>query len=291
MHYNPRAMRPIFAGLAAAALAASSAAAQTIELGELPCLPTGENAPFTARVAPAPAADVSVRLYFRRLNLVVEDLYYVEMVPAGDGNYWAVFPQPEKSRFPRKDLKSAAGDRDLWAKWWRAKEGSDHRDPNSDLDRDEIREKASAGRLEERDWLDGMEDPPLQVWLETLATEPAEYFVALHDADGRRIARSPQRIVEVRDDCRAPLTPRQLGFAQNLTVGETARWQAGKPVFHWECTGLVTRIDPQLVLRADEVCRACVVAWWPVVGAGALGALGLITVIDDDPPEVSPSRP
>ena len=52
-------------------------------------------------------------------------------------------------------------------------------------------------------------------------------------------------------------------------------------------------IDPQQVLRSDQSCRACIVAWWPVgAAAGALGAL--VAIVDDDPGgpgEVSPSRP
>ena len=54
--------------------------------------------------------------------------------------------------------------------------------------------------------------------------------------------------------------------------------------------GITTRRDPQSVLRADEKCRACVVAlWWPPAAAG--GAVALIGVINDDPVEISRSRP
>jgi len=275
------------------ALAAAPAAAQTVTLGELPCLPTGGNAVATATVAPAPAAEMSVRLNFRRMNLEVEDFYFTEMVPTGGGGYWGVFPQPENSKFDEKELARAQSDADKWAQWWRAKEGSDHRDPNSDLDREVIQERASLGKREKRDWMAERDDRALQEFLERQRTEPTEYFVSLVDPSGRELARSHQAVVEVRSDCTAALTPQQSGMAANLTVGETGRWQHGESVFHWECTGVVTRLDPAGVLRADDACRACVIAWWhdAAGAASVLGAFGVITNIDPHDPEVSPSRP
>jgi len=58
----------------------------------------------------------------------------------------------------------------------------------------------------------------------------------------------------------------------------------------------VTRIDPAGILRADEACRACVVAWWRkpgvIIPAAILTTVGVIEVLDDDEPkETSPSRP
>jgi len=97
------------------------------------------------------------------------------------------------------------------------------------------------------------------------------------------------RSVEVRKDCRVDLTPQQEGFAKNLVIGETAAWQKGEEVFHWECTGVTTRKDSLNVLRADDKCRACVIAWWPVATAG--GAVAMIGILNDDPVEISPSRP
>jgi hypothetical protein len=269
------------------------ALAQTVSPGELRCLPIGDNGLLTATVTPPPAAESSVRLYFRRLNLVVEDFYFTEMVPTGGGAYWGVFPQAENSKLPRKPLEGATEEENAWAEWWRAKEASDHRDPNRDLPAEEIAERAAIGKREPRDWMAETDDPALERFLEAQSTEPAEYFVAVVDPDGREIARSPMRIVEVRDGCRPTLTPQQVGYAMNLTVGETAPWQAGRAVFHWQCTGVVTRLDPQQVLRGDDACRACVVAWWPkATAAGAvLGVLGIITIDDPDDPEVSPSRP
>lgn len=271
---------------------APAAGAQTITLGALPCLPNGENAAITAQIDPAPSAEIQVRLYFRRQNLMVEDFYFSAMVPTGGGSYWGVFPQPENSKFPEKRLRNPKKNETAWAEWWRTKEGSDNRDPIPDLDKDVIAERASLGKREKRDWMAALDDDALQGFLRRQSTEPAEYFVALFDPSGALLARSPMQVVDVRSDCRVALTPQQAGYAANLTVGETARWQAGEPVFHWECTGIVTRLDPQRVLRADDACRACVVAWWPLGAAGALGSLVAIT--DDDPggpEEVSPSRP
>ena len=286
-------MKPIRAALFLSLAVGSAAGAQSITLGPLSCLPNGENGVVTARIEPAPAAEIQVRLYFRRQNLMVEDFYFTEMVPTGGGNYWGVFPQPENSKFPEKKLEKPKKDENAWAEWWRDKEGSDDRDPNPDLDKDVIAERASLGKREKRDWMAAQDDDTLQKFLARQTTEPAEYFVALYNPAGAQLAKSPQQVVEVKDDCRAAMTPQQAGYAMNLTVGETARWQAGEPVFHWECTGIVTRQDPQNVLRADESCRACVIAWWPV--AAAAGALGsLVAITDDDPGgpgEVSPSRP
>jgi hypothetical protein len=281
------------AALAALALAPlAPAAAQTIALGELPCLPTGENGVLTARIDPPPPAEVEVRLYFRRMHLEVEDFYFTLMEPTGGGAYWGIFPQPEPRAFPPQKLERAPNPDDLWAQWWRTKEGSESRDPNGDLDRDTIAERASVGRRERRDWMAEQDDAVLEEWLWSQRREPAEYFVALVDPAGSVRARSPQRVTVVRDDCEVALTPQQAGYAANLTVGETAPWQPDEAVFHWECTGIVSRLGVDRVLRADESCRACVVAWWPLA-AGA-GALGLVVVTDDDPgppQEISPSRP
>jgi hypothetical protein len=176
-----------------------------------------------------------------------------------------------------------------WAEWWRAKEGSNGRNPNGDLDTNEIQERASIGKNEPRTWMKTMDDAALQAWLDRQKAEPTEYLVALVDGSGKVLARSEMRLTEVRDDCRVSLTPQQQGFAKNLTVGETSAWQAEEDVFHWECTGVVTRKNASNVLRADENCRACVIAWWPV--AAPAGAIALIGITDDDPIDVSPSRP
>ena len=279
---------------AALALLAMPASAQTVEVGPLDCLPLGENAVATASIQPPPTAEMHVRLNFRRMNIQVEDFYFTEMVPTGNGAYWGVFPQPENSEFDPKELERARADADKWAQWWRAKEASDHRDPNTDLDREVIEERAALGKRVKRDWMDARDDRALQEYFERQKTEPAEYFVSLVDPSGREVARSAQQVVEVRSGCPTRMTAQQAGMAANLTVGESGRWQAGGPPFHWECTGVVTRLDPTGVLRSDDACRACVIAWWKdAAGAAAiLGTIGVVT-IDDDPkdPEVSPSRP
>ena len=47
----------------------------------------------------------NVRLYFRRLNDVVEDLYFVNMLPSDEaGCYWGVLPKPEKRTPDRHEI-------------------------------------------------------------------------------------------------------------------------------------------------------------------------------------------
>jgi hypothetical protein len=61
------------------------------------------------------------------------------------------------------------------------------------------------------------------------------------------------------------------------------------------CDGIVTRISFDNIKRADETCRACVVALWtvkdvlvPLLAAGGVG--GVTTIVVDRPPS-SPSGP
>lgn len=287
--------KTIAAALALLAAAAVTAGAQEtqVQVTPIPCLPLEGNAPVTVTLSPD-SAGAEVRVYFRRLSIEVEDFYYVIARPSGAGAYWAVLPDPEDRKLTKKALRNA--DEHAWAKWWRSKETLDSRDPNPDLDSKVIRERASLGKLEKREWMNAKDDPAFQEWLEQLQNEPAEIFVAVYDPFGSQIARSELFIVEVKKEkeCPVTLTPQQDGYASNLTVGETRDWQAGEQPFHWECDGLVTRVDPRGILRADEACRACVIAWWgapTVIPAAVLGTIGIITVVDDDPPEVSPSRP
>jgi len=287
--------KTIAAALTLLVAAAVSAGAQgtQVQVTPIPCLPLEGNTPVNVTLSPD-SAGAEVRVYFRRLSIEVEDFYYVTGRPSGAGSYWAVLPDPEDRKLTRKDLEN--NDEYAWAKWWRAKETLDSRDPNPDLDEKVIRERASLGKLEKREWMNTKDDPTFQKWLEQLQNEPAEIFVAVYDPYGRQIARSELFIVEVKKEkeCPVTLTPQQDGYASNLTVGETKEWQAGEAPFHWECDGLVTRVDPRGILRADEACRACVVAWWGsplVIPAAMLTTVGIITVLDDDPPEVSPSRP
>jgi hypothetical protein len=261
--------------LASSVLGAQSAEAAGIEVTveELGCLPIAENGIGWATVKNN-ISDTSVRLYLRRMHEEVEDFYFVEMNPAGEGRYWGIFPEAEDERLERinledDDLLEEFRDKDmdddedyLWAWWWQAKEASDDRDPNGNLDTQRIRERASVGKLEPRHWLTSLDDPTLQRWLQQLENEPTEFFAAVYDSEGRRVARSRTQVVEVKEECEVELTPQQEGESENLTVGETAGWQRGENVFHWLCDGIVTRVDPYDVLRADESCRGCVIAWW-----------------------------
>lgn len=289
---------PRLAGWLALTVAAA-ASAQTpgagITTAPMTCIPLEGNGVLQATVAPDTAGS-TVRMFFRRMNIEVEDFYYVEMEPTGQGQYWGVFPIPTEAKIERKDLKKSETPPPLepWASWWKTKEGSDDRDPNKDLDADVIKEKAPIGKTEKREWMKKQADADFEKWLEKQQYEPAEYFVAVYDSYGRRTAVSEMQVAEVKKDCRVSLTPQQQGMAQNLTVGETNTWQKGEPPFHWECTGVVTRKDPQLILRADGSCRACIIAWWPI--AAEAGAVGAIIGINEDnpqgpPPDVSPSRP
>jgi hypothetical protein len=121
-----------------------------------------------------------------------------------------------------------------------------------------------------------------------------EYYSALVDPTGKVVARSPMNNVPVTADCKTQLGPKERGVAENLTVGETSPKQQGKKILAFLCDGVVTRVNYAGVRRADEVCRACVVAWWqrkavliPVAIAGAG-----VTIVNRHPePEPSPSRP
>jgi hypothetical protein len=120
--------------------------------------------------------------------------------------------------------------------------------------------------------------------------EQVEFYVALLDTAGNLTARSESRMVKVKDDCKVQLTEKERGVAQNLTVGETAPDQQGKEVFAFLCDGVVTRVNSQGIRRSDDICRACVVAWWP--RKSVLLPAALVTgVIITDNPEPSPSRP
>lgn len=261
---------------------------------ELECLPLEDNGVVWATVDNN-VPDTTVRLNFRRLNDIVEDLYWVEMHPAGGGRYWGIFPKSEDRLLDRHDIEEQREDIEeeyAWAEWWREKQITDHRDPNDDLDDDLIRERASLGKLVPREWLAAMTDDEFQNWLEQLENEPAEYYMSVHEgASQRELARSETRVVEVRKNCRLDLTAAERGEAENLTVGESAQWQRGEQVFHWLCDGIVTRIDPVGVKRPDGFCRACVIVWWKRPEIIAPAIVGCILGCDDDEKIVSRSVP
>lgn len=259
-------------------LAAVPSVAQTVTADEIECVPlqphddNKNHSVVTANVSPDPA-NVEVRLYFRRMHVEVEDFYYSIMQPAGNGNYWGVLPDPEDHEVKPKELDDGDDTNTEWADWWIAKDESQDRDPNGDLDTDTIRERAQVGMSERRDWIHDMSREDLTAWLTDQKSEPTEYFVAVYDAGGQRLSRSEMMGVSVREDCRVELDTKQIGEASNQTIGETAAWQHDQAVFHWECDHLVTRIDYAGVKAADAVCRACVVAvipfWIPASVAGA----------------------
>lgn len=298
----PQLLAP--AVLAFVVTASAGAQAPSIRVEPIECLPVTEHGVVRAQVQHQPPA-TEVRLYFRRLHEVVEDFYYVVMEAEAPGRYWAALPKPEEEENERFDLEerlrqNEEQDNHPWAAWWKIKEASDHRNPNDDLDDDEIEEHADRGKRTGRDWMDARSLEELEEWLEEQRYEPAEYYGAIVAADGTIVAISPMRVTEVReeDDCEVELTEKERGYAFNLTVGETAPWQIQERVFHWLCDHVVTRIDWRGVKRADDVCRACVIAWWgkkELLIPAATGA-GLITgiLINDDeeqPPAVSPVLP
>lgn len=246
----------------AGAPAASSAQDVAVTSDQVACVPAGGNAVVWSTVKNN-LPDTTVRLYFRRLNDVVEDLYFVDMHPAGGGRYWGMMPKAEKRKLDRHELgrrRDEALDSHAQAAWWREKDQSEDRNPNQDLDDDEIKERASVGKAEDRHWMTEMDDADFEQWLNRLEFEPVEYFVSVLGVQGQLFAKSSMMIGEVRsaNNCDVKLTPQQLGEANNLVVGETAPWQKGKAAFHWQCAGIVSRVGTDGVKRPDGACRGCV---------------------------------
>jgi hypothetical protein len=123
--------------------------------------------------------------------------------------------------------------------------------------------------------------------------ESVEYQVRVVDPAGQVLARSDSLISPVKKDCQVDLSDKEYGVSENLVIGETVPAQEGKRVLGFMCDGVVSRVNAAGILRADEVCRACVIAWWekkdflvPAVVAG-----GAVTGILIEQPEPSPSRP
>lgn len=148
-------------------------------------------------------------------------------------------------------------------------------------------------------WVDFEHDGPGRYWVTPPKPETRnreiEYYAVLLDGAGREVTRSAILKSKVTSDCQVKLTPQQLGAAQNLTIGETSAKQLHNRVNGFLCDGIVTRVNPENIKRADETCRTCVVAWWlrkelliPVAGVAALTG---VTSIVSDKPEPSPSRP
>jgi hypothetical protein len=284
-----RSIRAITTAMAVAAVPALAfAQAPRVAVDAVRCLPVEEHAVVTARVANEPGGS-TVRLYFRRLHQEVEDFYYVEMAPRGGGQYWAALPKPADEELDVERLAETENDQQRdnpWAAWWLAKERSDHRDPNDDLNERIIEERASLGKRVGRDWMLRLSLDELQDYLEALENESADLYATIVDPTGRELARSPMTTTVVTEDCKVSLTAEERGRARNLVVGETAPWQVGKGVFHWLCDGIVSRIDPRGVLRVDDVCRACGIALSrPQMLIPASAAVIGITVLEPVSPE------
>lgn len=123
----------------------------------------------------------------------------------------------------------------------------------------------------------------------------AETYVAVYDLQGALLFKSPTSWSPVTDDCEVDLNDDQDDFADNLVIGETVADQEGKRVIWWECDGLDTRINTELERRDDRSCFPII--WWknPAVWipAAAIGGIGIVEIIEDDPspPPVSPAAP
>ncbi|HEX2252088.1 MAG TPA: hypothetical protein VHQ65_02345 [Thermoanaerobaculia bacterium] len=292
-----RLLAPVLLLASLAATAWPAAAQPRITLTPPACIPFEEHSQVEATVAGEPGGS-EVRLYFRRMHPVVEDFYWVRMNAAGGGRYWAVLPKPADEELPRIHLDEPANEaerRDPWGAWWMAKDRSTDRDPNDELNDEWIEERARrGGEPQPRDWMRAQTPAQLETWLEDRDNEPAEIYAAVFDANGRMVpgSRTPMQAVPVAEDCDVHL-PRDLrsrGQAENLVIGETAPWQIGRPVFHWLCDGIVSRVDHRSILRADEQCRACIVAQLrPALLLGSV--LMLPPTNEDDPEPVSPVEP
>lgn len=123
-------------------------------------------------------------------------------------------------------------------------------------------------------------------------TEQVEIYGAVVDPTGKVVARSGMQMVKVTRDCKVQLSEKERGVAENMTVGETSPKQQGKKILAFLCDGVVTRVSSAGVRRADEVCRACVIAWWQRKGVIIPATAGIVGIIvTDDDPEPSPARP
>lgn len=252
--HRHRGKRRVVAVLGTLLASAALGQAPSISVRPASCLPTEDNALLTAAVRPEVGGS-SVRLYFRRLH-PEGDLYYVEMKPAGGGEYWTTFPQPEDQQQTLLDDS-----------WWSVLKSRDWmRADRRDWLEDRLGERGAGDEDCAVD--DGREC--LERWLELQENEAAEYFVAVYDPHETLLAASEWRLVEVREDCPVRLTALERGWAANLTVGETTEDQRGdgrkgKELFHWLCNGITARIGADGIPRPDEHCRRCVIGRVPLL--------------------------
>jgi len=295
---NLMRVRAFILGAIAFALLVPVAASAQIEVTADPveCIAEDTFTPVTAQVTNIPP-EATVRFYFRRLHQETEDFYYIEMTPRGDGVYWGVLPKPtddELAEFELDDPQNEEEEDYPVAAWWRTKDLSEHRDPNDELDEDVIDERADVGRLIGRDWLRNGELSELEEWFEEQEEElePADYYAAVVDPSGRELARSPVSVTPVNDECEEPeLTAEEEGQSHNLVIGETAPWQYDRRVFHWQCDGIVSRIDYQGILYVDRHCRACAFVWLKGAVPAGVGVLAAVLEEDTENPPPEPASP
>ena len=125
--------------------------------------------------------------------------------------------------------------------------------------------------------------------------EQIETYVALVDPAGEVVGGpSETMLVPVTEDCDPELDEFERGMAENLVVGETSEEQFGELVMGFLCDGIISRIGADGVLRADSICRRCIVAWWDKPEALLPAAILLGGGTRREPPtptEASPSRP
>lgn len=182
-----------------------------------PCLPTLGNAPLTVQLDDDEGV-AAVRLYFRRLH-PLGSFYFTPLHRSGAGLYSGVFPQPEdRAPAPMTDT------------WWRELQG--------------------------RPWLAERDRQWLEAWLKRSRHEPVEFFIAVHDAQGERLAQTEIQTLGVLEpaDCSFNLSDRESDWTAALVIGETTALQADRPLFHWSCSGIVERIGAAGERSPDRVC-------------------------------------
>ncbi len=132
------------------------------------------------------------------------------------------------------------------------------------------------------------------------STATLDVQMAVRDVEGKE-SRSPVQKLPVTTSCSLSLSPEQVGFAQNLVVGETSPSQTGQVVVGFLCDGVISRIDASGNLKPDESCRRM-----EMLAAAAaadeesrrrlipliiLGGGGVALISHKDPPEASQPRP
>jgi len=212
-----------------------------ISVEQVDCFPADDHGVISVQVENEPPA-ASVRIYFRRLHKKnTEDFYYAIAHSKGSGKYWGALPKPTKHKLCASDGRRCL--RELAELW--------------------INHEISKNQGFPREWLRELDQEALRRKFEQFKLEPIEFYAGLMDAAGKMLARSDIKVAPVSEECVISLNEEQKGESQNLIVGETAVWQSRgkKKLFHWQCAGVVTRIDPQGIRRAD-VCRNRFIARW-----------------------------